>query len=137
MSRKENLEAMVIAWLRDLVPGYPASSDTPKTLPNQFILVERTGGAREAMLGDSAEILIEVYDKNSRYDCSEIANFIGDHIMELCVEYENITHASVNSTISLDDTQKQYHRYQIYCDIFHSRVGVDSTPPTPTPTPSA
>ena len=137
MSRKENLEALVIAWLNDLVPGSPASSDTPKNLPEQFILVERTGGAREAMLGDNAEILIEVYDKESRYDCSEIANFIGDHIQQLCVENENITHASINSIISLDDTQKQYHRYQIYCDIFHSRVGIDSTPPEPTPTPSA
>lgn len=137
MSRKENLEAVVISWLRDLVPGYPASSDTPKTLPGRFILVERTGGAREAMLGDNAEILIEVYDKSSRYDCSEIANFIGDHIYDLCIENENVTHASVNSIISLDDTQKQYHRYQVYCDIFHSRVGLDSTPPEPTPTPSA
>lgn len=137
MSRKENLEAVVISWLRDLVPGYPASSDTPKNLPARFILVERTGGAREAMLGDNAEILIEVYDKESRYDASEIANFIGDHIMQLCEEYENVTHTSVNSIISLDDTQKQYHRYQIYCDIFHSRVGLDSTPPAPTPTPSA
>lgn len=137
MSRRENLEAVVISWLRDLVPGYPASSDTPKDLPKRFILVERTGGAREAMLGDNAEILIEVYDKESRYDASEIANFIGDHIMQLCEEYENITHASINSIISLDDTQKQYHRYQIYCDIFHSRVGLDSTPPEPTPQPSA
>ena len=133
MSRKENLEAIVISWLRDLVPGYPASSDTPKTLPKQFILVERTGGAREAMLGDNAEILIEVYDKESRYDCSEIANFIGDRIIELPRDYENITHAAINSIISLDDTQKQYHRYQIYCDIFHSRVGLDSSPTPPTP----
>ena len=105
MSRKENLEAIVISWLRDLVPGYPASSDTPKNLPARYILVERTGGAREALVGDNAEILIEVYDKDSRYDCSEIANFIADHIIELCEEYENVTHASVNSVISLDDTQ--------------------------------
>lgn len=136
MSRRENLEAMVIAWLRDLVPGYPASSDTPKTLPNQYILVERTGGAREAMLGDNAEILIEVYDKDSGYDCAEIANFIADKLVDLTVEYENITRAVVNSVIRLDDTNKQYHRYQVYCDVFHSRVGIDSTP-SPTPTPSA
>lgn len=137
MSRKENLEAMVISWLRDLVPGYPASSQTPKNLPSRFILVERTGGNREAMLGDNAEILIEIYDKDSQYDCSEIAMFISDHIMDLCVEYENITHAEVNSCIHLDDTLKQYYRYQIYCDVFHSRVGVDSTPTPPSPTPSA
>ena len=126
----ENVEAMVISWLRELVPEYKASSDTPKALPSKFILVERTGGAREAIIGDNAEILIEVYDKNSRADCSEIANFIADHIIQLTEEYENITHASVNSVISLDDTTKQYHRYQIYCDVFHSRASaISDTPP--------
>lgn len=128
---RENVEAMVISWLRDIVPGYPASSETPKNLPARYILVERTGGRREAMLGDSAEILIEVYDKDSRYDCSEIAGFIADHIHELREEYDNITSAAVNSVISLDDLTKQYHRYQIYCDIFHSRVG--QTEPAPRP----
>lgn len=135
MSSTNNIEAIVIKWLNDLVPGYPASSDTPKTLPERFILVERTGGAREAMIGDNAEILIEVYDKESRFDCSEIANFIGDHIIQLCEDYENVTHASINSIISLDDTKKQYYRYQIYCDIFHRRMIEDA--PTPRPLPSA
>lgn len=137
MSR-ENVEAMVIGWLNDTLADYHASSDTPKTLPKRFILVERTGGQREAMLGDLAEILIEVYDKNSRSDCSEIAAWIADHLHKLAEVYDNITIAKVNSVISLDDTQKQYHRYQIYADIFHSRVDAYSdTPPTPTPIPSA
>ena len=124
----ENVESIVISWLRELVPGYPASSDTPKTLPKQFILVRRTGGNRVAMVGDNAEILIEVYDKSSRADCSEIASFIADHITQLREDNENITQATVNSNISLDDTIKEYHRYQLYCDIFHRRVGADSTP---------
>ncbi len=121
----ENVEAIVISWLRELVPGYPASSDIPKTLPKQFILVRRTGGNRVAMVGDNAEVLIEVYDKDSRADCSEIANFIADHIVQLREDNENITQASVNSNISLDDTSKGYHRYQIYCDVFHRRVVED------------
>lgn len=121
MSKQENIEAIVIGWLNDLVEGYPASSDTPKTLPKRFILVERTGGGREQLVGDAAEILIEVYDKDSRADCSEIANYIGDHIRQLVENYEDITRAEINSILSLDDTTKQYHRYQIYCDIFHRR----------------
>lgn len=136
MSRQNNVEALVIEWLRELVPGYPASSDTPHTLPKRYILVERTGGFRESMVGDAAEILIEVYDKDSRFDCSEIAGFIADHITQLREEYENITDASVNSVISLDDTNKQYHRYQVYCDIFHRRI-VEPDVPVPTPRPSA
>ena len=134
----ENVEAMVIKWLNDTLADYHASSNTPKTLPKRFILVDRTGGQREAMLGDAAEILIEVYDKNSRADCSAIANWIADHIHKLAEVYDNITIAKVNSVISLDDTAKQYHRYQIYVDVFHSRVDAYSdTPPTPTPIPSA
>lgn len=116
-----NIESIVIGWLRDLVPGYPASSDVPKTLPSRFILVRRTGGNRVAMVGDNSEVLIEVYDKNSRVDCSEIASFIADHIDQLREDYENVTRATVNSNISLDDTTKAYHRYQLYCDVFHRR----------------
>lgn len=137
MSR-ENVEAMVIKWLNDTLADYHASSDTPKTLPKRYILVERTGGAREAMLGDNAEILIEIYDKGLRSDCSEMANWIADHVHQLAEVYDNITIAKVNSVIALDDNDKQYHRYQIYVDVFHSRVDAYSdTPPTPTPIPSA
>lgn len=132
----ENIEAIVISWLNDLIEGYPASSDTPKTLPKRFILVERTGGGREQLVGDAAEILVEVYDKESRADCSEIANYIADHVRQLVENYENITRVSVNSILTLDDTIKQYHRYQVYLDIFHRRMFSD-TQPTPTPTPSA
>ncbi len=121
MSKQENIEAIIIKWLNDIVPGYPASSDTPKALPKRFILVERTGGGREYLVGDDADILIEIYDKTSRFDCSEIANFIGDHIHELVEEYDDITRATINSINSLDDTVKQYYRYQVYVDVFHRR----------------
>lgn len=122
MSSINNVEAMVIEWLNDYVADYPASSDTPKTLPAKFILVDRTGGERVDIAGDSAEILIEVYNKNSKADCSEIANMIADHIIELTEMFEDITQATVNSVISLSDNQKQYYRYQVYCNVFHSRV---------------
>lgn len=121
MSKSENIEAIVIQWLKDLVADYPASANTPKTLPPRFILVERTGGGREYLVGDAAEVLIEVYDKDSKFDCSEIANFIADHIRDLVVEHEDVTKASVNSINSSDDLQKQYFRYQIWCDVFHRR----------------
>lgn len=122
MSKSENVEAIVIAWLNDLLPDYPASSDTPKNLPKTFALVERTGGERVAMVGDNAEILIELYNKESRADCSTIANYVADHINQLPELYADVTAAKVNSVIALDDTQKQYSRYQIYIDVFHSRV---------------
>lgn len=115
-----NVEVIVINWLKTFV-GVPVSSEKAKTPPVSFVLVDRTGGAREAMVLDRAEILIEVYHKNSRLTASELANTIGDKIVELEAVSDNITHADVNSIVSLDDLIGGYRRYQVYCDVYHRR----------------
>ena len=118
----DNIEVLIIEWLNTFAGGYPASGDKPKDAPAKYMLVDRTGGPREAMVLDRAEILIEVYDKNSRLDASNKANAIADSIIELEAYNENITHASVNSVVNLDDTIAQYHRYQVYCDVNFRRT---------------
>lgn len=126
---KRNLESIIIEWLNDLIPEYPCSSERPKVLPTKYSLVERTGGPRIAMLGDSATVRIEIYDKNSKPDCAEIADFVADHIKQLEQDYADITSASVNSVIPNSDTERQYYCYEIYLDVFYSRVS-DRTLPT-------
>ena len=84
--------------------------------------MDRTGGPRESMVLDRAEILIEVYDKNSRLDASNKANAIADVIVQLEAYDENITHASINSVVNLDDTITQFNRYQVYCDVYYRRT---------------
>jgi len=118
-----NVETIVVAWLKALpvANGYSVSGDIPKERPEKFITVDRTGGPREAMVLDRAEILIEVYNRNSRLDASEVANLIADHIIELEAYDDNITHASVNSVVNLDDIIGQYSRYQVYCDVYLRR----------------
>lgn len=117
-----NIEVMVIDWLKTFVGNdYPVSSEKSKTPPASFILVDRTGGAREAMVLDRAEILIEVYHKDSRLTASEKANEIGDKVKDLVLVDDNITHADVNSIVALDDLIGGYRRYQIYCDVYHRR----------------
>lgn len=118
-----NVEQRVIKWIEETFPGdYVVSGDKPKDkpTPDKFILVDRTGGAREAMVLDMAEILIEVYDKNSRLEASEKANEIADEVRYL-LQYEEITRAKVNSIVHLDDTISQYYRYQIYLDVYSRR----------------
>ena len=118
-----NAEIAVIQWLNnadvfDDAGEWPASGTTPKSRPNQYILVDRTGGARSDLVLDSASILIEVYSKDSQLDASEKANEIADKVATtLPAIYENITGAEVNSLIRLDDTVAQYYRYQVYCDV--------------------
>jgi hypothetical protein len=115
---KADVEELVVAWLNSVVgSGWAASGNKPKSPPAQFITVDRTGGPREAMVLDRAEILIEVYHKTSRKIAKDKANDIADRIIELESYSENITHASVNSVVNLQDLVSQYERYQIYCDV--------------------
>jgi len=119
---KADVEVLVVQWLNSIVgSGWSAHGDKPDSPGNQYILVDRTGGPREAMVLDQAEILIEVYSKNSRSAAKDKANDIADRIVELEAYNDNITHADINSVINLDDTIAQYHRYQIYCDVFCRR----------------
>lgn len=118
----DNVEVVVIDWLKSLADAdYPVSGDIPKERPASFITVDRTGGAREAMVLDRAEILIEVYHKTSRLEASNKAGALGDAIPQLKAYNENITRAEVNSIVNLPDLTAQYQRYQIYVDVYHRR----------------
>jgi hypothetical protein len=116
-----NLQSVVINWLETIVDGVPVSGQKPVDTPDEYILVSRTGGPREAMVLDRAEILIEVYDKNSNLAASNLADSIADAVVQLEAYDANITHASVNSVVDLDDTLTQYNRYQVYCDVYYRR----------------
>lgn len=118
----DNIEVVVIDWLKTIAGvGYPVSGDIPTTRPASFITVDRTGGNRESMVLDRAEILIEVYHKESRLEASNKANAIADLIPQLENYKANITHADVNSVVNLPDLIGQYQRYQVYCDIYFRR----------------
>lgn len=119
---KADVEEITIEWLNSIVgSGWSASGNKPNPLVAQFITVDRTGGPRESMVLDRAEILIEVYHKTSRADAKNKAYDIADRIVELEAYDQNITHASINSVVNLDDTIAQYSRYQVYCDIYCRR----------------
>lgn len=114
-------EELVIAWINSLnLDGYQAYGDKPKDQAS-FILVDRTGGPREAMALDQAEILIEVYHKTSRLEAKNTANTIADRITELLSYSDDITRAKINSVVNLNDILGGYQRYQVYADVFHRR----------------
>lgn len=116
-----DIEAIVVAWLGTFAgEDYPVSGDIPEQRPESFITVDRTGGPRESMVLDRAEILIEVYHKTSRVEARNKAAAIGDALPQL-LDNHNVTRAVVNSTVNLPDLIGEYQRYQVYCDIYYRR----------------
>lgn len=115
-----DVEDVVLTWLKDMADGWSPYTEKPKTLPEQYILIDRTGGPREAMVLDRAEILIEVYHKTDRRAAKNKALAIGDKIKELELVH-NVQGASVNSTVRLDDTLTKSWRYQVYVDVNYRR----------------
>lgn len=119
---KADVEVIVVNWLNSILgSGWSASGNKPKDTPNQYVIVDRTGGGREAMVLDRATVLIEVYHKDSRATAKDKANDIADRIRELCNYNDDITHADINSVVHLPDLISQYERYQVYCDIYCRR----------------
>ena len=117
----DNVEKLVINWLETVIGhGWFVYGDVPEVMPEAFLLVDRTGGPRESMALDQAEILIEVYHKTSRVVASDKAQEVADNIVKL-LKYHNTTRAKINSIVKLDDTINQYFRYQVYCDIYCRR----------------
>lgn len=116
-----NIEEIVIGFLgANKTTGWQVYGDVPKTRPNAFIIVDRTGGPRENIVQDRAEILVEVYHKTSRVSASDEANRVADIIKNL-ETLEPVMRAKVNSVVKLDDLIGQYWRYQVYCDIWYRR----------------
>lgn len=116
-----DVEDVVLTWLKGwLTDGWKPYTQKPDTVPEKYILIDRTGGPREAMVLDRAEILIEVYHKTDRRAAKNMALTIGDKIPEL-EAIDSVEHADVNSTVRLDDTLTKFWRYQVYCDVNHRR----------------
>lgn len=116
-----NIEVIVIDWLKTVSGDYSVSGDIPKTRPTKFITVDRTAGPREAMVLDRAEVLIEVYNKDSRLEASDMASEIADKVPELLAVDDNITRAKVNSVVNVPDLIAQFQRYQVYVDVYYRR----------------
>lgn len=116
-----NIESIVIGFLDANKPDdWFVYGDMPKDRPEKFVLVDRTGGPRDYIVQDRAEILIEVYHKDSREEASDEANRISDILINL-EQIESVMRAKVTSVVKLDDLIGQYFRYQIYCDMFTRR----------------
>lgn len=115
-------EETMVSWLNTILPdGWVAAGDKPDPLTEAFVTVDRTQGARESMVLDMAEILVEFYHKTDRKAAKDVGLAVADQITDMLMLNDNLTHAKVNSFVHLDDTLNSYHRYNLYVELYARR----------------
>lgn len=121
MAKGENVEVIFGNWIRSNADGWSVSGNIPEgKRPDKFIIFDRTGGDRSGMVLDRAEMLAEVYHKESRLEASQMANKLADNVQQM-LSNGDITHVDVNSLVHLDDSKNGYYRYQLYINVYHRR----------------
>jgi len=61
-----DVESVVVGWLTDVLPGYgitvPVATRVPNPRPSRFVRLVRTGGPRQNLVVDGAQLTVESWD---------------------------------------------------------------------------
>lgn len=94
----------------------PVVFEHQKNLPEQFILIQKTGSSRENFLNLST-IAIQSYGA-SLYDAAKLNEKIKNLVYDL-IEVPEVARVKLNSDYNFTDTETKRYRYQAIFDIYH------------------
>lgn len=94
----------------------PVVFEHQKNLPEQFILIQKTGSSRENFL-DSSTIAIQSYGA-SLFDAAKLNEKIKNLMYDLR-EVPEVARVKLNSDYNFTDTETKRYRYQAIFDIYH------------------
>lgn len=64
-----DVEAVLVQWLESVLPGYgvnvPVSTKVPNPRHGRFIRIQRTGGPRQGLVVDGAQVTVECWDTDA------------------------------------------------------------------------
>jgi microsomal dipeptidase-like Zn-dependent dipeptidase len=109
------IEKTVCDYLNDVM-GLPAFWEKPEDMPEEFLIVEKTGGRLSDRI-KTATIAIQSY-AGSMYRAAEINDAV-IHAMDHLVEYDGVSRVQLNSDYNYTDTTTKQYRYQAVFDITH------------------
>lgn len=104
-----NIEAGLIAFLNAQL-DVPVSADVPKTRPERFVTIERTGGPRDTFR-DLPSIAAQAWAED-RYQASELCIRLADAI-ELFVYETGVAKVEIGSSYNFPDPDSKQSRYQV------------------------
>ena len=118
---QNNIEKKVIAFLKTVVPAeWKVFGEIPESRPDQYILVERTGGPSD-MIGrvEEPELIISFTHKTSQQIASDMAIATDIKIVRDLKAINEISRVQRLSLVRLDDLVTKERRYQGYYSIVH------------------
>lgn len=105
------VEQKVIEWAKS-VTGLPAAIVVPKSRPDEFITVERTGGSASVAL-DHPQLAVQCWAKTFGR-CAKLAQMLrNDAMAGGLLSHEGIYRVDVGSTYSFPDPDSDTPRYQL------------------------
>lgn len=109
------IEKSVCDYLNEVM-GLPAYWEKPEEMPEEFLIVEKTGGSKTEHIS-TATIAVQSY-AGSMYRAAELNEAV-KHAMEHLIELDGVTRVELNSDYNFTDTTTKQYRYQAVFDITH------------------
>ena len=110
------IEKIVLDYLNVSLPeGILAYMEKPEDVPQEYILLEKTGGGEENYV-ETATIAIQSY-AGTLYRAASINKAIKDLMRNITVPNTCITKATLNTDYNFTDPTKKQYRYQAVYDL--------------------
>ena len=104
-----NIELLLVRLLNDAL-DIPVSTDIPANRPDNFVVLERTGGRRRHGY-DTPTVAIQVYGKD-RVNASKSADTVA-RALESLVSHPTIGSVSITGPYNYPDLDAKHSRYQL------------------------
>lgn len=109
------IEKCVCDYLNEVM-GLPCYWEKPEVMPEEFLIVEKTGGKVTEHI-KSATIAVQSY-AGSMYRAAELNEAV-KAVMDHLAELDGVSRVELNSDYNFTDTTTKQYRYQAVFDIVH------------------
>lgn len=106
-----NIEKTVIDYIDQYIPTY---ADVPIDKPDEFVIVERTGGGISDYVVEKPQIAIQCWS-TTRLKAATLAEYVKEYMADI-TQLKDISGASLNSAYNFP-AEKDEPRYQLTYDL--------------------
>lgn len=109
-------ERLLVLYLNERGVGATAYYDVPRTRPESFVVVERTGGGRSDIVVERPTLDVQCWAR-SRESAASLASDVTAALSAMPRSVPECFHASVASTFRDRDLESGTPRYHIVCQL--------------------